>query len=628
MVKDATLFMVHPKSCWLLLCVILPACVAIAPAQEPNVSDESPLFDSKGQLLLVKDHKPVASIVIAEDAPEQIVKSAKLLQEIITQMTGAELPFRDDSKDWPGTQVLIGPSRLNTVVVPQGLDEPQGYRIVVKDHRVSLVGNDAAPNRGTLHAVYDLLEQFGCGWFGPDPLYQVIPKRSTLALAPMDRREAPVMTFRSLWNVPNAARDAWRLGGPAVECRHIYSTLFPRAEYYDQNPEYFALVNGKRESTQICFSNPDVQQITIEKTRAFFDKNPTALTASLSANDNGYFCECENCTAMGENAGAQSLAFANIVAKELAKTHPDKLVTFLAYWYTLAAPSNKKAEPNVMIMVVNQGCHAHALDDPNCPANKAWCQNFEKLLATGAKLAVYEWYIPGCSQLHWRKLPWTSTNVALRNLRYWHSKGVRWVMYESQPAYEDGDGYPRRWPLYYLAARGMWNPNADPNQLLRDACDRLYGPAAEPMYRYFNTGANAVERTAVVGSGWNLPPAEDIFQEDVMADMRRALADAMTAVANADQRTWQRVATEVTLWHESEQALKTLPPETRNMIDARDYNGGIWFTDKSKAKGFFLRDFVGIGSKEPLFIMGSDGKKHPIDDKQDYDLSNGVRIVR
>jgi len=580
-------------------------------ADQPGPDVQIPLLHEEGQLVLVQHGRPAASIVLRADAPNAIVKPARFLQTTLRRMTGATLPLRDDSREWAGAVIDL----------TQADTRQQDYGIVVDDRQVRLTG-DAG------YAVSDLLQQFGCGWFGPDPLYHVIPAAQTLALAPQEKRESPAFAYRSVWNVFPEATGAWRLGGVPVASGHNYANILPPDEYFAPHPEYFPLINGQRQKEgQICLSNPDVQRITIEKARAFFDQNPGSLTFSLSANDTGGFCECEGCRALGPNPGSQTLAYANVVARELAHTHPDKMVCFLAYWYTFAAPpAGMKAEPNVMVMVVHQGDHAHALEDPRSQTNAGWRQTFEAWAATGAKMAIYEWYIPGTSHPQWRRLPWISLDTAYRNLRYWHRHGVRWITYESQPAYEDGTGYPRRWPLYYLAARGLWNPEEDPKQVLREACGKLYGPAGEAMGRYFQLLDEAMTQTQVEGSIWNLPPAELIYRDEVIPQARAALNEAIQA-AKGHREAYQRVAVEVALWHESEQTLRSLPPTERHVVDAREYNGGIWYTDQAEATGQYLRDLVGIGTGEGIHVLTPDGEKRRLVDEETYPLVGGVRLV-
>lgn len=578
---------------------------------QPGPDVEMPLLSQDGQLVLAKGGRPAASIVLPAGADNGIVKHARFLQSTLRRMTGATLPLRDNSREWEGA--IIDLTEADT--------REQNYSIRIDERKVTLTG-DAG------YAVYHMLQHLGCGWFGPDPLYHVVPDTKILAVAPLEQNASPAFAYRWVWNVFPETRAAWRLGGAPVHSSHNYSNIIPPDEYFDDHPEYFPLINGERQKDgQICLSNPDVQGITVEKARAWFDKHPDYLTYSLSANDTGDFCECDPCQALGPNPGSQTLGYANAVARELAQTHPGKVVCFLAYWYTFAAPpAGTKAEPNVMVMVVHQGDHAHALEDARSQANAGWRVTFEAWVATGAKMAIYEWYIPGTSREHWLLLPWISTDTAYRNLRYWHRHGVRWITYESQASYEEGNGYPRRWPLYYLAARGLWDPSIDPRHVLRAACDKLYGPAGEAMFNYFHTLDEAVTQTQVEGSTWNLPPAQFIFRDDVIAAARAALYEALQA-AKRHRDAYRRVVQEVALWHESEETLKSLPESARNKVDARDYNGGVWYTDKAEATGRYLRDLVGIGSGEGTSVITPHGTQRSIVDDETYNLVGGVRVA-
>ena len=131
------------------------------PVDDPNAGLTVSLVREGNNLVLVKDGKPAASIVVAADASPQVIKQARFLQKTVAQITGGLLPLRDDSRDWEGGQVLIGPSKLSRLSFDQGVDQPQGYRIVVAKNKVALNGNDAGGLSGTTYAVYDLLEQLG-----------------------------------------------------------------------------------------------------------------------------------------------------------------------------------------------------------------------------------------------------------------------------------------------------------------------------------------------------------------------------------------------------------------------------------------------------------------------------------
>ena len=536
-----------------------------ASAREPDTTVALPPVAMKeGKLPITRDGRALAGIVIAADAGEKTQRAARILQQTVLKMSGVLLPLRDDARDWAGAQICIGPSKFNALTVAQGVEQPDGYRVVVNPQRVMIVGNDAGPYTGSEYGVYDLLEQLGCGWFAPNALYQVIPRKDNLGFALQDRHETPAMQMRSVWNVFPEAYPSWRLQQTAsVDCGHALSAIIPPEQYFADHPEYFAQVNGKRvKDGQLCFANADVQRIAIEKANAFFTANPDKLAFSLSPNDTGGFCDCADCQKLGPSPAARMLAFANCVARGVANAHPGKMVCFLAYWFTQGAPVKMRAEPNVIVMVVNEGCHAHALDDPHCERNVNWRKNFEQWAATGAAMAIYEWYIPGCNAPVWQKLPWISTEVAYRNLRYWRAHKVRWITYESQTALEEAGtaGYPRRWPLYYLAARGLWNPDADPRAVLREACGRLYGPAGDAMFRYFAILDAAMMQGTAHSGIWALPPAQQVYPPAIRARARAALGEALAAAGKASDRgAWQRVYTEAKAWQDGEAMLDQAP---------------------------------------------------------------------
>ena len=237
---------------------------------------------------------------------------------------------------------------------------------------------------------------------------------------------------------------------------------------------------------------------------------------------------------------------------QLAQTHPGKMVCFLAYWYTFAAPrtAHEKAESNVMVMVVNQGCHAHALQDPACPANVGWSQNSTKNGPPQVpRPAIYEWYIPGCSSPAGKRTPWISGDTATRNLRYWARHGVKYVTYESQPAYEESPGeahpgYPLRWPLFFPAARMMWDLDLTAERLLDDACTKLYGPAATAMRGYYHLLQQSLEQTTTHSGTWGLPPPANYLTPKIIAQANALLDAAQTAGQGAGPDIVNRIAEE------------------------------------------------------------------------------------
>ena len=169
--------------------------------------------------------------------------------------------------------------------------------------------------QGTGYAVYDLLQRLGCAWFGKDPLWHVIPKRTTLTIDAMNVDERPDFLKRSLWApIPPDPflRLSWRLGGREMQSQHNLEYLLPRKDHVEQHPEYFG-------GGQPCVSHPDVIHLITEELRRRLDKQPGRfVTLSLSPNDNAKFCRDDRSQKIG-NASANMMYFANEVARRLRK---------------------------------------------------------------------------------------------------------------------------------------------------------------------------------------------------------------------------------------------------------------------------------------------------------------------
>ena len=506
--------------------------------------------------LLAQEGKPRAVIIVADGANRNTTDAAAVLQKVVAQMTGAQLPVRLVSEyHKEAAPIFVGmspPVRAAGIEVTQDADGEERYVISVDAERVVLAGNDGGRLRGSVFAVYDLLERLGCGWYGPDPVYHVVPRRTTLSVQPLRSDERAAFRYRHIWMVKDPVlQDAWRLGGWHVKSGHAFDALVPAKQYAEEHPDYFGPGHH-----QPCLTHPDVLAIVVKHCRDELDRRPGVISFSLSANDNKVYCECARCQAVG-NISTRMLNFANSVARELAKTHPNRyLLTFLAYWLAHDAPSPVlKAEPGVCVMQVNEGNHLRPWDrlEPkkfqtleNNNNNYREVTAFEGWRQTGATLAIYEWWIPGCQKPEWQSVPWYSGETALRNLRYWKRNDVKFITYES--GYESGSGFPIRWPLYYVGARGLWNPGLTATQIMTEACTKLYGPAAQPMLRFYETIERATEDVppTIRGYAWRLPKPENIYLPPIEATATAALDEAASTKADADIQA--RIAQERAMW--------------------------------------------------------------------------------
>ena len=509
---------------------------------------------------IVEDGKGRAVIVVADNARATTREAAEALQKVVEQMSGARLPIQAESKyDKTPPPILVGMSGLaERMGIRVAQDLEQGDRYVIRSGAgyLALVGNDGGNLLGSAYAVYDLLQRLGCGWFGPDPIWHVIPKAPTLRSPPLDLQERPDFVMRDIWKVGGGKtrqlKLAWRLGGVKIASYHSFHRLKLAKQYRKVHPEWFG-------PGQPCLTELDMQRIIVEKFRKDLQAKPGVLKFSLTANDNDKFCRCERCRAVG-NPGARLMRFANAIARELRQSHPGRFrLCFLAYWVSHDPPRPMvKAEPEIIVMLVNEGNHVQPLDKPVPPGHaKLPRNNLREQRATvgwaetGALAAVYEWWIPGCSDKNWRSVPWYSGQTALRNLRYWKAHGMRYITYES--GYETGDPFPLRWPLYYVGARGCWDTRLTVDQIMTEACRKLYGSAADDMFTFYRTLEAAMADSDQAGGNWKLPSAERIYTPAVEARATAWLDRA--ARATSDANALARIADERRMW---DQACRTL----------------------------------------------------------------------
>jgi len=143
--------------------------------------------------------------------------AATELRHYLCAMTGLDptdpshFPIRDDREEVAGNVIIVGSGRSNHQCAPYQAElqaagpgspapGPEGFRIktVRKKDGVAILisGFDRV---GTLYGAYDFLEMFGVRWFSPGLAGEVVPARSELSIAAIDRSDAPKFSTRGYW---------------------------------------------------------------------------------------------------------------------------------------------------------------------------------------------------------------------------------------------------------------------------------------------------------------------------------------------------------------------------------------------------------------------------------------------
>jgi len=152
---------------------------------------------------LVRTGKPVATIVVAEKAPAAEKFAAAELQSILEKMSGAKLPIAATVPKGAQALVIVGQEAARAaggaaaaaVQLAQVRDD--GYSIMVANQQPPALVLAGTMPRGTLYAVYNLLEtELDCGFFCDG---DNVPRSPDIAVRPVSLLSNPVLTNRPYW---------------------------------------------------------------------------------------------------------------------------------------------------------------------------------------------------------------------------------------------------------------------------------------------------------------------------------------------------------------------------------------------------------------------------------------------
>jgi hypothetical protein len=525
---------------------------------------------------LVQAGSAAATIILAQDPDPLESYAAGQIQHYVRAISGCELPIVNEPQQpvgypiWLGRTRRAGAARWELSEDKLGRD---GYAAVADDGGLVLVGRCPL---GTLFGVYDLIErEFGVRWFVPGELGEVIPRSSSVQIGTFRREFKPSFEYRWVhdgdWALKQRMNVMVQVDGKPVGVNwkwhfHTFAILIPPEKYFDEHPDWFPLVNGRRQkstepdshSTQLCTSNPEVVDKLTEGLLGTLAADPTIEIITLSPNDGGGFCECPNCTALDEPGRgwfakySKRLAVLNQqIARRVRERYPHVRIKVGAYAMYALPPEieNYRPESNLIIQLCHiYFCHNHPVTGDLCRPGETYeasaeflpNQEFRKLAETWAGLTdnlfIYEYYSLG----GWARadMLWPMVHTMRYDIPWYRDLGAKGFYTQVGPW--------NRAPLnYYIAARLAWNADLDVDWLVGDFCRSFFGPAAEPMQAYLAAiedtmaGNNHCISYGLKASRANLLGPR-VFDQPTR-DRLRSLLDRAEQLAG-DQAERQRVA--------------------------------------------------------------------------------------
>lgn len=470
------------------------------------------------EVMIAQNGEPRCAIMVAEHAPPVRREQAEELAAWLSQIVGANFEVSTGDRPlgivfgtWDEWQRAIPGDRAPAA-------DSESYRIWTDGERVWVIARTDAAG---WHSVYGLLELLGCRWFFPDPVWTVIPKKPTVSLD-VDHLASPAFQYRRIWygwgpRTAKLARDyqEWlrhnrQLGSFQISCGHSYDTHIPRGEF-ERHPEWFALVNGKRQPSQLCTTHPEVQARVTASVLDRFRKNPDLNMVSVEPNDGDGYCECEKCRAVGSPSD-RVFHLANVVANAVRGEFPDKWVGLLAY-AGHSEPPRFDLAPGVYVQITTGFRYTKLSFEEQVRAFRQ----------RGARPGVYDyfsvypwdWDMPGAAKAG-------RVYELAEAIRHYRDLGLTTFDAESSCNWgPNGLGY-------WMAAHLMWDPDLDAHQLVEDFCRSAFGDAAPHIRRIYERWAKG-ERFSARSLKLALSDLEQAYRSE--ASQTREVRDRLDRLA-------------------------------------------------------------------------------------------------
>ncbi|MEO6741752.1 MAG: DUF4838 domain-containing protein [Chthoniobacteraceae bacterium] len=234
---------------------------------------------------------------------------------------------------------------------------------------------------GTLNAVYEFLRSLGVRWFAPGELGEVVPKQTTIALPGLNKTVKPDFGMRrftfytdhtgigdkGIWTLRLGLNQGHKIGGISQIC-HGMKFVLMRDEMKRAHPEMYLLTGGKRDTTTKGAGYPDLNSpLFFEKhltySRAMFDHFREPMISidlvdgygGMTSDDPKWMAQLTPGRGWSGTMSDQVWGYIDRVALELYKSHPDRLVSGLAYSaYKMPPAKIDKLSPNLVLIETRQ----------------------------------------------------------------------------------------------------------------------------------------------------------------------------------------------------------------------------------------------------------------------------------
>jgi hypothetical protein len=459
--------------------------------------------------------RAMAAIVLPKTptAPERT--AAAELADYLGRVTGGTFEVITGDAMVPSSRIYVGPTEFAKAngTDPASLGPEEWVMRTVGEDLVLVGGRP----RGTLYAAYHFLEDFvGVHWW--NPFEETVPSKPTLAVEDLDRRGQPVFRYRDIYMLYGndggrfAARNRLNRDGDAGIAPeyggevgygppyhvHTFYMYVPPDDYFDQHPEWFSLIGGKRshEGAQLCLTNHELRDVFVQKLKGYIESSrkeaqqagvapPTVF--DISQNDWGGMCECERCQAIAQAEVSEAgplLDFLNYIADAIRGEYPDVYIDTLAYMMTQTAPRTIRPRDNIIIRLCDtQSNFTKPITDPE---NAAFREQVASWAEIAKNLRIWDYAVTYRPLVG---LPLPTVHTYPKDYRFYAEHNVEGVFTEHEyPILAD-----MRDLKVWMMMKLLEDPYQDYRALLRTFTDGFYGNAGRFVRRYLRKLERASE---------------------------------------------------------------------------------------------------------------------------------------
>ncbi len=494
-------------------------------------------------------------IGLSPNATAEEKYAAEELQNTLKKISGADFPIVTINAAPERNTILIGTPATAAFIkekaaelnIPDGNIEEVAVR--TSGGNLYLAGNQP---RAALYAVYSFLQnQLDVRWFWPGDDGEYLPSLKTWELGDIDFHFKPVFRFREMTPCVTADHiptEIW-MARNFLNCGSRTLSIRDKAGYYkydlghyvgvfqplfSERPELFALVGGKRvpEGFVGCWSNPDFTEHAVNRIVNIIKRGNLDLMNAFPE-DIRERCECPECT-KNPDRSSRWYDYYKVLIKEIKKKCPNVMFAGTGYaeYYQIPTTTIEGLE---YVDICQNRCYVHKHDDPNCPEN---LKGF-KLLSDWQKkttIGVYGYEFDAIYPNPVYMPFWHMLEDEMRVFR-----DMKLVHVKTEQLIQWGDENTRREDIfnlihridYYIYARLTWDPSASADAMLRDFCDKVYGPAADIMFEYHDNMAKQWDSMKIhiaTDTGASaLPVAPAFINESIIAMAQDKFAKALEA---------------------------------------------------------------------------------------------------